>query len=135
MMRLKVSAPMTRTRRACPDTIMPLALASAKTNPAQTAWMSKAKPCVMPRPACTMVAVAGNVRSGVDVARTMASMSSGSSPASSSAARPARIARSEVYCPSAAKCRRSMPERERIHSSEVSRKVVNHSFGTIRSGR
>ncbi len=46
--------------------------------------------------------------------------------------RPARrgIARSDVVCPSAAKCRRSMPERERIHSSDVSQRL--REFGHSR---
>ena len=98
-MRVKVSAPITITRRAWPATISALALARAKTKPAQTAWMSKAKPWRMPRPAWTMVAVEGKVRSGVEVATMIASRSSACSPASASAAL-AAMAMSEVVSPS-----------------------------------
>ena len=45
------------------------------TKPAHTAWTSNAAPLVMPRAACTRVAVAGNVWSGVAVARTIRSRS------------------------------------------------------------
>ena len=55
----------------------------------------------------------------------IASMSPASSP-HLNAARAARVARSDVVWP-AAKCRRSIPERERIHSSEVS--MVFFEFG------
>jgi hypothetical protein len=110
-------------------------LASAKTNPAQTACTSKANPRSMPKPACTIVAQDGKVRSGVDVATITASMSSGASPAMSSAARAAATAIWLVVSPSAAKCRRSMPDRERIHSSVVSSVFSNSAFSTTRAGR
>ena len=103
--------------------------------PAHTACTSKPKPRVMPSRLCTMVATEGKVRSGVEVATSTPSMSSMLTPAFSSAAVAALTARSEVVSPSAAKCRRSIPERVRIHSSEVSRNSSNHVFGTIRSGR
>ena len=66
---------------------------------------------VMPSAACTCVAVAGKVLSGVEVATMMRSMSPASSPASSSAARAAGCARSEVVSPSAAMWRSRMPVR------------------------
>ena len=47
----------------------------------------------------------------------------------------ALTAMSDVVSPSAAKWRRSMPERARIHSSDVSTKLSNQLFGTTRSGR
>ncbi len=50
-------------------------------------------------------------------------------------ARRPSAARSEVVWPSAAKWRRSIPVRERIHSSEVSSVASNSAFGTTRSGR
>ena len=134
MMREKVSAPITRMVRACPVRISASAVATAYMNPAQTAWTSKAKPPA-PIACCTWVAVAGKVLSGVAVARMIASTSGPSIPASSSAARAALIARCEVSSPSAAKCRRSMPVRARIHSSDVSRNFVNSSFSTTRFGR
>ena len=51
------------------------------------------------------------------------------------AARPAFAAMSDVVSPSAAKCRRSIPDRVRIHSSLVSTIETNSSFSTTRSGR
>ena len=51
------------------------ATASAKTKPEQTAWTSKATPRVMPSLACTCVAVAGKVSSGVVVPTTIRSTS------------------------------------------------------------
>ena len=69
--------------------------------PEQTACTSKAAPRVMPSRACTVVAVAGKVSSGVVVAQTIRSSSPASMPASRSAARAASSARSEVFSPSA----------------------------------
>ena len=82
-----------------------------------------------------MVPTEGKVRSGVEVATITASMSSGLSPAIASAFSAAFTAIWLVVSPSAAKCRRSIPERERIHSSEVSSVSSNSEFGTTRSGR
>ncbi len=134
-MREKVSAPITITRREAPEAISAFACASAKTKPAQTACTSKAKPPRMPMALCTLTAVAGKVRSGVAVATISVSMSAPVRPASASAARAAAAARSEVISPSAAKWRRWMPVRERIHSSEVSSRAANSAFSTTRSGR
>ena len=120
---------------APPETISALAWASAKTKPAQTACTSKAKPSFMPSAACTIVAAEGKVRSAVEVARMIASIPSAAIPALASAALAARVARSDVVCPSAAKWRRSIPVRERIHSSVVSSDASNSEFGTTRSGR
>ena len=89
----------------------------------------------MPRADCTIVAVAGKVRSGVEVASTIASRSSGTSPASASAARAASVAMLAVVSSSAAMWRRSMPERERIHSSVVSSVASNSELGITRAGR
>ncbi len=75
------------------------------------------------------------MKSAVEVATMIASRSSAASPASVSAVRAARVAMSEVVCPGAAKWRRSIPERDRIHSSEVSSVASNSEFGTTRSGR
>ena len=70
-MREKVSAPITSAVRACPLRSTLSATASAKMKPAHTACTSKAAPRVMPSRACTLVAVAGKVLSGVAVASTM----------------------------------------------------------------
>ena len=74
-MREKVSAPITITRGRAPVRMRASAWARAKTKPAQTAWMSKAKPPAMPIAVCTLTAVEGKVWSGVAVARMIASMS------------------------------------------------------------
>ena len=71
---------------AAPLLIMLSATWSAQTKPAHTAWTSKAMPPVMPSLACTLVAVAGKVLSGVDVASTSRSSAAASMPADSSAA-------------------------------------------------
>src|ERR1700730_4789314 len=68
-MRENVSAPTTRAVRAWPRRTALSATESANMNPAQTACTSKAAPCLIPRRACTFAAVAGNVLSGVAVAR------------------------------------------------------------------
>jgi hypothetical protein len=65
-------------------------------------------------------AVAGNVRSGVAVAQTIRSTSTGSTPARTRAWRAAAMPRSEVFSSSAAMCRCSMPVRSRIQVSLVS---------------
>jgi hypothetical protein len=82
-----------------------------------------------------MVATEGKVRSGVEVATITPSMSFASSPALASAARAAWMASAEVVSSSAAKRRRSMPERARIHSSDVSRVASNSLLSTMRAGR
>ena len=71
----------------------------------------------------------------VDVATITASRSEAESPAIASALRAAAAAMPEVVSASSAKCRRSIPERVRIHSSVVSRRVSNSAFSTTRAGR
>ena len=80
-------------------------------------------------------AVAGKVRSGVEVAQTMRSMSIGSMPARTSAWREAAMPRSEVSSPSSAMWRCSMPVRSRIHSSVVSTRRAMSAFVMMRLGR
>jgi hypothetical protein len=77
------------------------------------------------------------MRSGVTVAQTMRSMSSGFNRAESSALRAAVVPRLAEVSPTPAKRRVRMPVRVRIHSSDVSRLRVsaNSSFGTIRAGK
>ena len=72
----------------------------------------------MPRAACTRVAVAGKVSSGVAVARTIRSRSEALMPAWASALSDALMARCEVNSPSAAMWRCLMPVRCWIHSSD-----------------
>ncbi len=65
--------------------------------PEHTACTSKAAPWVTPSIACTRVAVAGKVSSGVAVARTIRSSASASMPAAASARRAAAQARSRGH--------------------------------------
>src|SRR6266581_4146869 len=104
-------------------------------NPVHTACISKAAPRVMPSWACTLVAVAGKVWSGVAVASTMRSRSPPAMPADLSAWRAAAVARSEVSSPTAATWRCRMPVRCTIHSSEVARRSARSALVTIFSGR
>ena len=134
-MREKVSAPITRARLNWPVLRKLSAVVSAKTKPEQTAWMSKAAPLVMPRPAWILTAVAGKVRSGVAVAQMTRSMSTGSMPARTSACLAAAMPRSEVNSPSAAMWRCLMPVRSMIHSSVVSTMREMSALVMMRFGR
>ena len=76
--------------------------------------------------------VAGAMRSGEVVAKRTKSMSSGPTPASAIALRPAMVPKERAVPP----MRRSrMPVRSEIHSSLVSRVSDSSSFVTMRSGR
>src|SRR5581483_4782102 len=79
--------------------------------------------------------VAGKVRSGVEVAQTTRSTSTGSMPARTSAWREAAIPRSEVSSPSSAMWRCSMPVRSRIQASLVSTMRDRSSLVMTRFGR
>ena len=103
--------------------------------PLHTACTSKAAPRSMPRPAWMRVAVAGKVSSGVEVAQTIRSRSSGARPALSSAACAARRPMCEVNSSSAAIRRSRIPVRFWIHASEVSIRPASSSLVTIREGR
>jgi hypothetical protein len=103
--------------------------------PEHTACTSKAAPCVMPSWACSLVAVAGKVLSGVAVASTMRSSSAPVIPALASACSAALSARSEVSSPGAATWRWRMPVRWTIQSSEVSSRSANSALLTIRAGK
>jgi hypothetical protein len=89
----------------------------------------------MPRPACTVTAVAGKVWSGVEVASTIRSIELASTRALASAARAACSARSEVSSPAAAIWRSRMPVRCTIHSSVVCTDFASSSLLRIRAGR
>ena len=89
----------------------------------------------MPSLAWIRVAVEGKVSSGVLVAQTIRSISSGSRPARPSACLAALKPSSEVNSPSAAMCRSPIPVRCLIHASEVSTILDNSAFVTTRSGR
>src|SRR6476660_5089420 len=86
----------------------------------------------MPRSAWMVTAVAGKVWSGVEVARTMRSISSGFRPASSSAARAAAVPMVEVSSPLAAIRRSLMPVRVTINSSVVSTTLAKTSLVKMR---
>src|SRR6218665_1966837 len=89
----------------------------------------------MPMLSCTVTAVAGNVWSGVVVARKIASISAPVRPAAFSARSPARVAMSEVFSPSPAMWRLRMPVRCAIHSSVVSTSLARSLFVKNFSGR
>ena len=92
--------------------------------------MSKAPPR-MPMPCCTLGAVPGTMPSGVVVASTRLSISSGVLPAEARAAWAASMARPEVVPPM---WRSLMPVRSTIHSSLVSRRTAMSSLVTTLSG-
>ena len=73
--------------------------------------------------------------SGVTVATTMRSMSSAVMPRRRSASWAALEARKEQPVPLSTIRRSLMPERSRIHSSEVSTILSRSSFDSTRSGR
>src|SRR6218665_613430 len=89
----------------------------------------------MPMLSCTVTAVAGNVWSGVVVARKIASISAPVRPAAFSARSAARVAMSEVFSPSPAMWRLRMPVRCAIHSSVVSTSLARSLFVKNFSGR
>jgi hypothetical protein len=86
---------------------------------------------------CTRQAVAGKTMSGVTVPTTMRSSSEAAMPRRSRASTAAGTQMSLVGVPGSTMCRRSMPVRVRIHSSEVSTNfsrsaLVNTFSGTCR---
>ena len=92
--------------------------------------MSNAPPR-MPIPCWTVGAVPGTMPSGVVVASTRWSISSGVLPARASAACAASMARPEVVPPM---WRSRIPVRSTIHSSLVSRRTAMSSLVTTLSG-
>ena len=88
-------------------------------NPVQAVLMSIAA-ARAPSESWTRLATAGEPRSGVIVATITSSTSSGSRPASASAAWPAASPRLNVDSSSPAMRRSLIPVRVQIHSSEVS---------------
>ena len=114
------STPTTSTWRALPERTMSEASPTPCEKPAQAADRSKAMPDGAPIAAWTSAAVEGKALSGVEVATITASTSAAGMPACSSARRAAAAPIEEAVSPSAAICRRRMPVRSRIHSSEVS---------------
>ena len=130
--RLICSAATTRTRCALPRSMKPSATSSAKTNPAQAPDTSKAAH-VAPRRSATTHAWAGSRWSPVVVEQITRSSSDASTPAASRARQLALTARSSSV--SVVQTRRFLiPVREKIHSSEVSRKPESSSFETERAG-
>src|SRR5271166_2654072 len=88
----------------------------------------------MPILACAMHADDGALRSGVDVATMIKSISFGSSSAEAIAFRPAQAARSDVYSPGSATRRSRIPKVSTIHSGEVGKSRTNSSFVTTLAG-
>src|ERR1022692_4704839 len=91
----------------------------------------------MPILACAMHADEGALRSGVEVATIIKSISFGSSPAEAIAFRPARAARSDVYSSGSAMHRSRIPNVSTIHSGEVGKFLacaMHADEGALRSG-
>ena len=106
----------------------------AKTNPAQTAWTSKAAHLI-PIFFWTRVAVEGKVLSGVVVATIIKFISFLSIVEFAIAFRAAYEAKSEVVSCFDTKCRLFIPDLLYIHSSEVSTNFERSSFEYILLGR
>ena len=120
---VNVSAPTTRTLAARPAATAPAPIARPYTNPEHTAAISNAGTWSRPSRVATSGAVAGQGRSGVVVARITRSAPATPLAAADLRARPAAsTARSPVATPGSTTRRSPMPVRERIHSSEVSRR-------------
>ena len=83
---------------------------------------------------CTRQAVAGKTMSGVTVPTTMRSSSEAAMPRRSRASRAAGTQMALVGVPGSTMCRRSMPVRVRIHSSEVSTNFSRSALVSTRSG-
>src|SRR5271166_1572136 len=88
----------------------------------------------MPILACAMHAEDGALRSGVEVATMIKSISFGSSPAEAIASKPAQAARSDVYSSGSAMRRSRIPKVSTIHSGEVGKSPINSSFVTTLAG-
>ena len=103
--------------------------------PEHTADTSNAgHPLRIPIFLCAMHADEGILRSGVEVARIMRSISFGSSPAAAMAFSPARAARSDVHSSGSATRRWRMPKFCTIHSGDVGRSPTISSLVRIFSG-
>ncbi len=89
----------------------------------------------IPSRAWTRQAVFGNTWSGVVVPSAMKSISDGRTPAAHMARRAAASARSHVVSLAAARCRRAIPVRLRIHSSVVSTMPSSSELVSTLSGR
>ncbi len=112
----------------------PPATRRPSTKPAQAACRSK-DPHRNPRLSHTAAPVCGRAWSGVHVASTRRPTSSGVRPASFSASATASVASDAVVSDAPAQRRAPIPERDRIHSSDVSRTASSSVFVTSRSGR
>src|SRR5271168_671091 len=87
-----------------------------------------------PSRSCTRHAVAGNIMSGVTLATTIISISSGSVPVWASTLFAASVARCDAATPVSATCSSRIPVRVRIHSSLVSTSFSRSRFVITRGG-
>jgi hypothetical protein len=111
------------------------AASSAVTKPAQAQLMSNVPAFFAPSRCWTTTEVAGEMYSGVSVARTMRSNSSAPTRAASSARRAAPVARSAVLSPSAQTWRSRMPSTFETNSSTSSPSArLNSALVTTFSG-
>src|SRR5271157_3134671 len=76
----------------------------------------------------------GALRSGVDGATMIKSISFGSSPAEAIAFRPEQAAISDVYSPGSAMRRSRIPKVSKTHSGEVGKSLTTSSFLTTLAG-
>jgi len=119
-MRESVSAPMTSTQSCAPLAMDCAPIASPYTTPSSPRKIERPA-FSAPKASCTRHAVAGKLYSGVTVATMISPSSSGVTPATWSASLAAAIDSVAVVSLGEATMRRSrMPERETIHSSDVS---------------
>ena len=129
------STPMTSTCRALPARTMSEASAMPWQKPAHAAETSYAAACSVPSSCATAVASAGVCRKWLTVATTTQSTWRGSIPDRSRACRAAPTAITWTVSSGVAQRRLSMPERCRIHSSDVSTISDNSALVRMRSGR
>src|SRR5277367_961680 len=134
-MELILSLPITITFLCAPEPTNCAPTVSAYANPEHAAERSKPQAFLAPMRSCTRQAVAGNIMSGVTLARTISSMSAGSVLVFASSALAASVARCELATSLSAMWRSRMPVRLRIHSSLVATTFSRSAFVSTFGGR
>src|SRR5690554_5863957 len=115
-----------------PVLISPLQISKPYTNPEHATSISKQKAFLIPQFSATIEAADGKIWSGVEVAKTTASTSSGRVLVLNNSSSTALVPNTEMPCSSPFRMRRSfIPTRVMIHSSEVSTMVDNSSLVRI----
>src|SRR4051812_6483471 len=129
------SAAMTSTCSARPLSMSAAPCSRPARKPVQARLTSQAMAEAAPRRLATRGAAAGMTMSAEAVATRSASRSAPVSPASSSAAWPAVVARSVMVAPGARRRRAAMPVRRRIHSGSTPTRAATSSVAIDVSGR